>query len=225
MKNPHACLLVAGVLMSACSSTSAQPSAQQTSKPDATAPAVQAGAGPASKMPEGTNINSEAKLMADFKVKVDDYLKLRKSVESQAPAVKKTDKPQELLTAEKALAANVRAARANAKRGDFFTPATQALFRRLLNPAIKGPEAAENKGAIKEDGPEPKDVPFQVNADYPRDESLSTVPPDVLRALPQLPPEIQYRFVGPHLILYDVKPNMIVDFMLNAVPPMAPKKQ
>jgi hypothetical protein len=225
MKNPRASLLIASLLMSACS-TSAQQSAQQPSKPDATAPAVQAGAGPArAKMPEGTNINSDAKLMADFKAKADDYLKLRKSVEGQAPGVKKTDKPQELLTAEKALAANVRAARANAKRGDFFTPATQALFRRLLNPAMKGPEATENKGAIREDMPEPKDVPFQVNADYPRDESLSTVPPDVLRALPQLPPDIQYRFVGPHLILYDVKPNMIVDFMLNAVPPMGTKKQ
>jgi hypothetical protein len=223
MKNPRACLLVAIWLMSACSST-AQQSAQQPSKPDATPPATQAGAGP-TKMPEGTNINSDAKLMADFKAKVDDYLKLRKSVEGQAPAVKKTDKPQELLTAEKSLAANVRAARANAKRGDLFTPATQALFRRMLNPSLKGPEGPENKGAIKEDGPEPKDVPFQVNADYPRDESLSTVPPDVLRALPQLPPDIQYRFVGPHMILYDAKPNMIVDFMLNATPPMAPKKQ
>ena len=224
MKNRSACLLVASLLISACS-TSAEHSAQQTSKPDATAPAVQAGAGPAVKMPEGTNINSEAKLMADFKVKVDEYLKLRKSVEGQAPGVKKTDKPQELLTAEKALAANVRAARANAKRGDLFTPATQALFRRMLNPSMKGPEGAENKGALKEDMPEPKDVPFQVNGDYPRDESLSTVPPDVLRALPQLPPDIQYRFVGPHMILYDAKANMIVDFMLNAVPPMAPKKQ
>ena len=225
MKNPRACLLAAIWLMSACS-TSAQQSAQQPPKPDATAPATQAGAGPArTKMPEGTNINSDAKLMADFKSKVDDYLKLRKSVEGQAPAVKNTSKPQDLLTAEKALAANVRAARANAKRGDLFTPATQALFRRLLNPSVKGPEATENKGAIKEDMPEPKDVPFQVNADYPRDESLSTVPPDVLRALPQLPPDIQYRFVGPHLILYDVKPNMIVDFMLNAIPPIGSKKQ
>jgi len=225
MKNPRAGVVIAICLLSACS-TSARPSAEEASKPDPTPPATQAGAGPTStKMPEGTNINSDAKLMADFKAKADDYLKLRKSVEGQAPAVKKTDDPKQLITAEKALAANVRAARPNAKRGDFFTPATQALFRRLMNPAVKGPEAAENKGAIKEDLPEPRDVPFQVNADYPRTESLSTVPPDVLRALPQLPPDIQYRFVGPHLILYDSKPNMIVDFMLNAIPPVSSKKQ
>lgn len=225
MKNTRACLLVASLLVSACS-TLAEQSTQQPSQRESTPPAAQAGAGATrSKMPDGTNINSDAKLMADFKAKVDDYLKLRKSVEGRAPAVKQTEKPQELLTAEKALSANVRAARTNAKRGDFFTPATQALFRRLLNPSVKGPDGVENKGAIREDMPEPKDVPFQVNADYPRTESLSTVPPDMLRALPQLPPDIQYRFVGPHLILYDAKPNMIVDFMLNAIPPIGSKKQ
>jgi hypothetical protein len=134
--------------------------------------------------------------------------------------IKKTEDPAELLASQKALGAQVRAARATAKRGDLFTPATQAQFKRLLTPPLKGSDGAENKGAIKDDAPEPKDIPFRVNAEYPRDESLSTVPPDVLRALPQLPPEIQYRFVGRHLILYDSKANIIIDFMLNALPPL-----
>ena len=202
-------------------------SAQQASKPPVTpppAPAPTTASAPA-KMPEGSNVNSDAKLMFVFKAKVDDYLKLRKDLEKDAPPLKKTADPKEILAAEKVLAAKVRAARANAKRGDFFTPATQAQFRRLLNPALKGSEGIENKGAIRDDAPEPKDVPFHVNADYPRDESLSTVPPDVLMSLPQLPPDIQYRFVGRHLILYDAKPNIIVDFMLNALPPITPVKR
>ena len=37
-------------------------------------------------------------------------------------------------------------------------------------------------------------------------------------ALPQLPENLQYRFVGKHLILYDVRGNLIVDYMLNAIP-------
>jgi hypothetical protein len=159
--------------------------------------------------------------MADFKAKVDDYLKLRKSLEGKsAVPIKKTDDPHDLLAGQKALAAQVRAARSTAKRGDFFTPATQAQFRRLVTPPLKGSDGTENKIAIKDDAPEPKDIPFQVNAEYPRDEALSTVPPDVLLALPQLPPEIQYRFVGRHLILYDSKAGIIVDYMLNALPPL-----
>ncbi len=174
------------------------------------------------KMPEGNNVNSDAKLMADFKAKVDDYLKLRKGLEGSTTAqpVQKTDDPKTLIVAEKALGAKVREARSTAKRGDFFTPATEAQFRRLMNPSMKGPDGPENKVAIKDDAPEPKDVPFHVNADYPRDESLGTTPPDVLRALPQLPPEIQYRFAGRHLLLYDSKANIIIDFMLNALPPL-----
>jgi hypothetical protein len=112
----------------------------------------------------------------------------------------------------------VRAARVDAKPGDIFTPATAAMFKRLLRPTVKGEDGAENKQAIKDDAPAPKEVPFKVNAEYPPDASLSTVPPDILKTLPQLPESLQYRFVGKHLILYDVRGNLIVDYMLNAIP-------
>jgi hypothetical protein len=225
MRIPLRFCIAAALLLSACATTGG---AEQTSKPagssaSSPAPAQESQTREAgqAKMPAGTNINSDAKLMAVFRAKVDDYLKLRKSVEGKAGSqVKSTDNPQQLLNSEKALAAQVRAARPNAQRGDFFTPATEAQFRRLMTPAMHGSDGPENKVAIKDDAPEPKDVPFKVNADYPRHEALSTVPPDVLRMLPELPPEIQYRFVGRHLILYDSKANLIIDFMLNALPPL-----
>ena len=44
------------------------------------------------------------------------------------------------------------------------------------------------------------------------------MPPDVLKALPPLPEELQYRIVGKHLILLCVHGNLIVDYMLNAMP-------
>ena len=37
-------------------------------------------------------------------------------------------------------------------------------------------------------------------------------------SLPPLPEDVQYRFAGKHLLLFDVKANIIVDFMLNAIP-------
>ena len=61
-------------------------------------------------------------------------------------------------------------------------------------------------------------MPFKVNAEYPKDVPLSTVPPDVLLTLPALPEDMQYRFAGKHLLLFDAKANIIVDFMLNAIP-------
>jgi hypothetical protein len=187
-------------LLAACTSSAQQQPAQQTIKAAGT--------------------NPDAGVIADFKKRVDDYVKLRNKAESAAPVeLEKKSQPAEIVTAEKTLGHNVRMARANAKRGDFFTPATEAMFRRLLRPPLaKGADAADNKAIIKDDAPAPKEVPFKVNAEYPKAVPLSTVPPDVLAALPQLPEDIQYRFAGRHLILFDAKANLIIDFMLNAMP-------
>ena len=46
----------------------------------------------------------------------------------------------------------------------------------------------------------------------------STVPPQVLLSLPKLPEELEYRFVGRHVILLDVHAHTIADFIDNAFP-------
>ena len=170
--------------------------------------------------PKGGNVNSDAGLIADFKKRVDEYVGLRKKAESAAPVdLKEKSKPSEIVVAEKSLGERVRSQRQGAKAGDLFTPATQAMFRRLLKPSLaKGEDAADNKAIIKDDAPAPKEVPFKVNAEYPKETPLSTVPPDVLMALPTLPEDVQYRFAGKHLLLYDAKANLIIDYMLNAMP-------
>jgi hypothetical protein len=208
--------IVTGCLLAACTS-SAQ---TRGSTPPATpAPAPSAPPAQAQTLPKGTHVNPDAGLVAEFKKQVDEYVKVRNAASQKAPELDETKKPVEIVIAEKALAQNVRAARPAAKRGDLFTPATQAMFRRLLKPQLtKGRDAADNKAIIKDDAPAPKEVPFKVNGDYPKEAPLSTVPPDVLLTLPQLPEDIQYRFVGKHLILYDAKANLIIDFMLNAIP-------
>lgn len=182
------------------------------------ASADQQAAKPASPPSQGTYANSEAKLMADFKAKVDDYVKMRGKLDNSTPALKKTDHVADINNAEKALAQRIRKARPGAKRGDFFTPATAALFKRMMAPAVKGPEGRENKAAVADDNPD--NVPFKVNGDYPKQETLSTVPPDILKSLPTFTEnqQIQYRFVGKHLILYDARSNLIMDYMFNAIP-------
>jgi hypothetical protein len=173
----------------------------------------------AQEMPKGSNTNPDAKQMADFLARVEAYNKLRSDLAKDTPKLKETTDPALIGNAEKSLAVSIRAARANAKRGDIFTPATEAMFRRLVKPQVTGSaDAADNKAIIKDDAPQPKEVSFKVNGEYPKDAPLSTVPPDVLKALPQLPENLQYRFVGRHLILYCMPGNLIVDYMLNALP-------
>ena len=40
---------------------------------------------------------------------------------------------------------------------------------------------------------------------------------ELLASLPPLPEEIEYRFVGKHLILRDAKANLIIDYIPNAI--------
>jgi hypothetical protein len=161
---------------------------------------------------------SDAKVIAEFKDKVDAYDKLRQELARKAPPLKKTDDPAEIAVAEKALAQQIKAARAGARAGDIFTPPTQRVFKRLLSPTLKGDEGVENKIVLKEDRPPSGKIPLVVNAAYPKDQPLSTVPPDILKALPPLPEALQYRFAGKHLLLYCTRGNLIIDYMLNAIP-------
>jgi hypothetical protein len=178
-----------------------------------------AGMAAEAQAPKGTNVNPDAKQMADFRAKVDAYNKLRDDLAAGSPKLKETIDPGAIAEAEKVLAAKIRSARSSVKRGDIFTPATEAMFRRLLRPQVTGSsDAADNKAIIKDDAPKPQEVPFKVNGEYPKDAPLSTVPPDVLKSLPPLPENLQYRFVGRHLILYCTRGNLIVDYMLNAMP-------
>ncbi|HUP40010.1 MAG TPA: hypothetical protein VM115_07820 [Vicinamibacterales bacterium] len=193
--------------LAVCLSVACSTSAQQTPRTDAP------------QMPKGSNVNPDAGLVAAFTEKVQAYDKLRKDLAKDSPPLKETSNPAEIANAEKALAAKVRVARANAKPGDIFTPATAAMFRRLIQPPMAtGPDAKENKAIIKEDAPKAGEVPFKINGEYPKEVPQSTVPPDVLKALPPLPEELQYRIVGKHLILLCVHGNLIIDYMLNAIP-------
>jgi hypothetical protein len=156
--------------------------------------------------------NPDAALLSDFKDRIDKYVELRNKADNSAAPLKKTPEPADIRAAQNALTERVGAARTGAKHGDIFTPEITAHFRRLLHPQLKD---KGNKQLIKDDNP--GNFPFKVNAPYPEKQPLSTVPPEVLASLPQLPKDIEYRFVGNHLILRDARANLIIDYIPNAI--------
>ena len=56
------------------------------------------------------------------------------------------------------------------------------------------------------------------NAAYPEDKELVQMPPPLLLALPQLPKDLRYRFIGRSLVLMDRDGALILDVMRNALP-------
>jgi hypothetical protein len=155
----------------------------------------------------------DPKLTADFMARVNKYVELRKKADDSAPPLKETKDQAKIKDAQQALVERIGAARAGAKQGDIFTPGIAAYFRRLMRPETK---EKGTKEIMKEDNV--GTVPFKINGPYPELKPLVTAPPNILEALPPLPKDLDYRFVGKHLILRDSRANTIIDYMLNAIP-------
>lgn len=150
-------------------------------------------------------------IVADFTARIDRYMELRAMLEQGLPPLKVTDDPAEILAAESALAERIREARSGARRGDLFTPDIRAEFRRVLllemDTRTRAAIMDENPGAFS----------HRINGTYPKERPVSTVPANVLALLPRLPDDIQYRFLGPHLVLHDTRANVILDRLPCAI--------
>jgi hypothetical protein len=159
--------------------------------------------------------NPDSAILADFNARLDNYVKKQRALLKDSP-ISEDATPAQIKARQDTIAAELRTIRKNAQQGDIFTPQVAAMFRRLMYPELKGAEGRETKEETTEDG-KPIAVELKVNATYPSSQPLSTVPPNLLAALPQLPMDVEYRVVGRHLILRDVDANIIVDFIYNAI--------
>ena len=159
-----------------------------------------------------------AQTMAEFTKRVDEYVALHKKVEGALPALPTEATPKAIDTHQRAFAAGLAKARATARPGDLFTPPMQDAVRRLMGQLFKDSAARRQlRDSVMDDNPAGR-VKLAVNARYPDEVPLSTMPPDVLKNLPRLPKEVEYRFVGEHLILLDPDAHIVVDFMPRALP-------
>jgi len=112
------------------------------------------------------------------------------------------------------LAAAVRSARSDARPGDIFHEGVRPRLLALVRDQLR--RDAAQQSAIAQGNPGP--LFLFVNAGYPEGGSWSTVPPELLRRLPPLPDDLQYRFAARHLLLVDTRARILVDFLPKAAP-------
>ena len=161
--------------------------------------------------PSAANQDRDESLVCVFDAGVEDYVQLHRRLERFVPPEVITADPYQLFVSRWALAAEMRRARPLAKQGDIFTPEIAVMFRRMVARALREDEI-DMTVFLAEDGMTlPIDV--RVNGEYPAGGPVTTMPPTLLRVLPALPPELQYRFVNFNLILWDVHAGVIVDFV------------
>lgn len=160
-------------------------------------------------------VNPRGAATKAFLDRINEYVTFHNNVEKMVSPLGETKSPEEIAKRETALGAMLIKQRPDAKQGDFFIKEFQPYLIEIIKDDFAKRSAADRKALMVE---LPKDVKIGVNMVYPTTLPLATFPGNLLKALPELPKELEYRIVGRHLILRDVTGNVIVDVMPNVVP-------
>ena len=164
---------------------------------------------------ESQRVNAYGAAVKAFRDRTAAYLLVQKKAAESVPPLKQTDDPAKLNSREVALGEAIRQLRVGAKAGDIFGADLTPHIRRVISRDWAKRSVADRAGLAEDI---PANSVTQVNATYPPALPLGTFPASLLAALPPLPEQLEYRFVGRHLILRDVAANIVVDVMLNVIP-------
>lgn len=160
-------------------------------------------------------VNTQGLATLEFQNRIKAYLKVHNEAETKVPNLRETSDPAQISGREAALAKMIQTLRAGAQPGEIFAAEYQPYFIKIVKDDFAARSAADRKALIWE---LPKNMKVDINTVYPTTLPLATFPAALLRKLPDLPPELEYRIVGRSLILRDVKANLIVDILRDVVP-------
>lgn len=212
-----AIVLLSAALLAACrgdTSESTKPAAVPVPEPPLTGAPAPTAIGAATPQGEAA-ARAQGTATAEFQNRIKAYLKVHHEAEGKVPNLKNTDDPAKISEREAALAKTIQTLRAGAQPGEIFAPEYQPYFIKIVHDDFALRSAADRKALIWE---LPKNMKVDINTVYPTTIPLATFPPGLLRKLPDLPPELEYRLVARSLILRDVKANLIVDILRDVVP-------
>ena len=203
----------------ACDKANTEPSrVADTAAADAKKPVVEVpgnASSAASVSPDGQPVNAMGAATLEFQKRVQAYMKVHNEAEGKVPNLKRTDDPVEISQREQALGQMIMTLRAGAQPNEIFAKEYEPYFVKIVQDDFATRSAADRKALVHE---LPRKVKIDINTVYPTTLPLITFPAGLLRKLPDLPPELEYRIVGRSLLLRDVKANLIVDVLRDVVP-------
>ena len=212
-------VVLVAISTAACDrATTESATAAHTPPSDPKAPVVEtpgAATAAASVAADGQPVNAMGAATLEFQKRVQAYMTIHNEAEAKVPNLKRTDDPVEISKREKELAEMIMTLRAGAPPNEIFAKEYQPYFVKIVQDDFADRSAADRKALVHE---LPRNIKVDVNTVYPTTIPLITFPAGLLRKLPDLPPELEYRIVGRHLILRDVKANLIVDVLRDVVP-------
>jgi hypothetical protein len=160
-------------------------------------------------------LDTEARMLAAFQQNISQYIEIHRMAAAGLGDPILCADPEELSWQSARLADAIREARPAANEGDIFSVAIAATLRARIAAAV---HAARIAPAAADEGEEGV---LEVHARIPAGRwNYSWLP--ILRAVPVVPPELEYQIVGRHLVLVDVRANLVVDVLRYALPAPRP---
>ena len=158
----------------------------------------------------------EKTTVAEFDKRLKAYIKLRNVVKDKLPKLSKDSTPEQIEAYRKSFEEQLRSARTGATSGNLFRAGVASYIRKTLRTEFQGKDRAELRAVIFDE--ETAGIPLRVNYTYPEKKEFAEMPATLLVKLPQVPKELRYRFVGKNLLLVDRDNNLIIDYMVDALP-------
>jgi hypothetical protein len=179
--------------------------------------ATHATAGPGAASADGRpKVNAHALALQDFQTRLKAYLTLREELSRKLKPLSSTPSATELTSRQESLAGAMKTARAKAKRGDLVPTLVAEQIATTISEDFRRRNPVAKKGTLKEVPVAPVPV---VNKVYPPGDAMPTVPPLLLKNLPQLPDNLQYRFFGRSIVILDGDLQLIADVIPGVLPP------
>jgi hypothetical protein len=152
-----------------------------------------------------------------FNERIAAYVELHRRLEADLPRLQVTADVHDIENAVDAMALAMRTARSAAKTGEFFTAEIAEVFRSAIASGLSRAniDVTDLLAAIDEEN-QPVAMKLTVNERF--ESGFAMTPAVILDALPSLPEELQYRFVGSTLVLLDIHADLVVDILPNAIP-------
>ena len=154
--------------------------------------------------------------VAAFEQSTRDYASLHRRLEQPIGSIRLGMSVEAINRHIQELAAAIRAERAAARGGEFFTPALATELRARVDTVLveHGYTVAGVLAHGRVPGVDYARVRLRVNDTFPWILGVAMLP-CVIDAMPALPSELQYRIVGRDLVLIDVHASLIVDILSN----------
>jgi len=154
-----------------------------------------------------------------FQARIDRYVEMHRRLEGPLPPLMVTADIDEVHRLMDALRVRIRGERKNQGRGWLFTPDVIAAVRNRVSSSLTIDAIADTMADVEEHTP--VNMPaVVVNEALPEDAPFGFVPPQLLRALPPLPPELRYLVLAKALVIWDHHADLVVDLAPGIFDPL-----